>query len=265
MVTSLIVVVGQNSGNKVERAIIRAIDGNRFEDIPSSVQQMLIQIDPSLSRRDDRFHARKASSGRLGRKADLVIECGGSHLANPSLKSGGGNSVHQENIHDFVEFLRGLGVDELAIAELYRFHWGDGTLDGTGPVDQRIDAREIRARFPETIKAIGAVFDQHQIAIVSRALTGMGAGTPPSHLVYTDNEQLLGLIAVPMADVISFNSPEQSDGDLLIGRLLFQNYGRCLQGQDLVSKKTRNDVQFKWPTLAQDVQRISRDRHEQRN
>ncbi len=251
-------VVGQNSGNKVERALIRAIDGKRFGEISPSVQRMLISIDASLSSCDELFHARKASGAGLRRKADLVFECGANQFANPSVKSGAGNSVHQENIHEFVGFLKGLGVAEPAIVEVYRFHWGDGTLDGTGRVEQRINAREIRSKFPNTVRVIGEVFDEHQIAIVARALTGLASETAPSHLVYTDDETLSGLLAVPMPDVISFNSHKQSDADLLVGRLLFQNYGRCLQGQDLVSNKTRNDIQFKWPKLAEDLLEICR-------
>jgi len=259
------VVVGENSGNKVERAVIRAIDGKQLAEVPSQVQRLLVDIDPSIVGRAEVFHARKASGTQSDRKADLIIECGKRQIANPSVKSGSGNSVHQENIHEFVAFLRSLRVGESAIDHLYWFHWGDGTTDGTGPVDQRIDAREIRARYPETISTIGEVFDEHQVSIVTRALAGSAGGAAPSHLVYTNNEALSGILVVPMTSVIAFNSDAQSDSDLIVGSLLFQNYGRCLQGQDLVSNKTRNDVQFKWPSLAEDVREIYREIHEQGN
>lgn len=256
-------VVGQNSGNKVERALIRAIDGKQFAEVPTHVQRLLVDIDPSIVGRAEVLHARKASGTQSVRKADLIIECGERQIANPSVKSGSGNSVHQENIHEFVTFLRTLKVSESAIDHLYRFHWGDGTIDGTGSVDQRIGAREIRARYPETISTIGEVFDEHQVAIVTRAIAGSDGGAAPSHLVYTEDETLSEILVVPMASVIAFNSDAQSDSDLIVGSLLFQNYGRCLQGQDLVSNKTRNDVQFKWPSLAKDLREIYREINEQ--
>lgn len=258
-------VVGQNSGNKVERALIRAIDGKQFAEVPAQVQRLLVDIDPSIVGRAEVLHARKASGTQSVRKADLIIECGGRQIASPSVKSGRGNSVHQENIHEFVAFLRTLKVSQLAIDHLYRFHWGDGTTDGTGSVDQRIDAREIRARYPETISTIGEVFDEHQVSIVTRAIAGSGGGAAPSHLVYTEDETLSEIVVVPMASAIAFNSDAQSDSDLIVGSLLFQNYGRCLQGQDLVSNKTRNDVQFKWPSLPEDIREIYREIHEQGN
>lgn len=158
----------------MERALIRAIDGKQFAEVPAQVQRLLVDIDPSIVGRAEVLHARKASGTQSVRKADLIIECGGRQIASPSVKSGRGNSVHQENIHEFVAFLRTLKVSQLAIDHLYRFHWGDGTTDGTGSVDQRIDAREIRARYPETISTIGEVFDEHQVSIVTRAIAGSG-------------------------------------------------------------------------------------------
>ncbi len=262
MVAFFNMVVGQNSGNKIERELIRAVDGKRFGEIKPRVQQMLLEVDSSLGFSGATFHARKSTGAGINRKVDLIIKCGNDCIASPSVKSGSGNSVHQENIHDFVNFLRVLGVDEIGISELYKFHWGDGTTDGSGAVSQRIGSREIRNRFPDTIRVVGDIFDKHQNSIVTRALAGSQPNSSPSHLVYTENEDLSNLIIVPMAKVLEFHSRPQTDSDLIVGRLQFQNYGRCLQGQDLISDKTRNDVQFKWPTLAEDVQVIYRSANE---
>ena len=258
MIAFFNMVVGQNSGNKIERELMRAVDGKRFGEINPRVQQMLLEVDSSLTDNGVTFRARKSTGAGINRKVDVIFEHGNDRIASSSVKSGSGNSVHQENIHDFVKFLRDLGVEEPAISELYRFHWGDGTTDGSGAVNQRIGSREIRDKFPDTIRAVGEVFDVHQNLIVARALAGSQPNSSPSHLIYTENEKLSNLVIVPMAQVIEFNSRHQSDSDLTVGRLLFQNYGRCLQGQDLISNKTRNDVQFKWPTLAEDVQVIHR-------
>jgi hypothetical protein len=258
MVAFFDMTVGQNSGNKIEHVLIREVNGKRFGEINVRVQQMLLEVDSSVADGDAIFRAYKAGGSGINRKVDLIFEFGNERIASPSVKSGGGNSVHQENIHDFVNFLRDLGVDEATISELYWFHWGDGTTDGSGAVSQRISSREIRARFPDTIRVVGEMFDKHQKSIVARALAGSQQNSSPSHLLYTENEQLSNLTIIPMSEVIEFNSHPQTDSDLTVGRLQFQNYGRCLQGQDLISNKTRNDVQFKWPTLAADVRDIYR-------
>lgn len=255
-------VIGQNNGNKIERELINAVDGKRLSEMNPKVRQLLLEVDSSLTGSVVTFSASKANSAGSERKVDIIFEHGDECIANPSVKSGSGNSVHQESIHDFVDFLRDLGVGESEIAELYFFHWGDGTTDGTGDVSQRIGSREIRERFPDTIRTVGEIFDKHQRSIVTRALAGSQKNSSPSHLIYAEDERLSTLLIVPMAQVIEFNSEPQTDSDLIIGRLTFQNYGRCLQGQDLVSNKTRNDIQFKWPNLGEDVKTIFQLIHE---
>jgi hypothetical protein len=58
--------------------------------------------------------------------------------------------------------------------------------------------------------------------------------------------------------VLEFHNGLPADSPTIqIGHLNFQNYHRCLQGQDLTSNKTRNDVQFKWTNMIRDMAQLS--------
>ena len=48
------------------------------------------------------------------------------------------NSVHCESIEKFIRFLEVLGVSKNIINEILRFHYSDGTIDGTGKTRQSV-------------------------------------------------------------------------------------------------------------------------------
>ena len=54
------------------------------------------------------------------------------------MKQGKNNSVHQEKIHEFIEYLSNIKL--LSQAEknyIYNFHWCDGTYDNSGLLSDR--------------------------------------------------------------------------------------------------------------------------------
>ena len=48
------------------------------------------------------------------------------------------NSVHCESVEKFVKFLENLEIRKDIINEILRFHYSDGTVDGTGQIRQSV-------------------------------------------------------------------------------------------------------------------------------
>ena len=164
--------IGQNNGFRIETDIQKRIDGKGFSEIDFSMRNVLVSIDASI-RENDEFTALKKEGQGLAKKTDLFVFRNGRNFSNLSIKSGTGNSVHQENIFKFVEFLSTLNVNQHQIDSLLFFHWGDGTLDGTGDIRHRIGtASKIISRYPQKINEIRHLFKKNKTAIVKRALLG---------------------------------------------------------------------------------------------
>ncbi|MCF7930785.1 MAG: hypothetical protein K9L02_04705, partial [Acholeplasmataceae bacterium] len=81
------------------------------------------------------FEARQLSGQG---KPDLVITSNGIEKY-VSVKKGSGNSVHQEQLSLFENFMRRNGVPDSIISILKQFHYADGTINGSGTL--RIDSR----------------------------------------------------------------------------------------------------------------------------
>lgn len=86
------------------------------------------------------------SQGKPCQKPDVVIEIQ-QKKKNISVKMGQGNSVHQEDIGLFMSFLTTLDVSEETRLELLKFHFADGTVDGTGT--ERISGKEYKQKHKE--------------------------------------------------------------------------------------------------------------------
>ena len=247
---------GENSGFRIEVDIRTEINRKRFGEITSPIRDVISKIDPKVEK-SDVFTAVKKEGAGLAKKTDLFVYKNESKFCNLSVKSGSGNSVHQENIYEFVKFLEKSGAPQEQIHALLFYHWGDGTIDGTGPIDKRLNGAKIKQQYPETIANLQILFNDYKHGIVCRALLGKVDGTEPDHLLYFENRSDQDLQIAPMKSVIDFhcNIPKAAR-DLKVGNLNFQNWNRCLSGQETYTNKTRNDVQFKWGNIHKDIEVI---------
>lgn len=75
-----------------------------------------------------------------------------------SIKKGIKNSVHAEDIHTFVRFLKQNGMSDSIITKLSYYHYGDGTIDGTG--SKRVSSEEYKKGHSSDIEEINAFFSQ---------------------------------------------------------------------------------------------------------
>jgi hypothetical protein len=249
--------LGQNNGNAIEREVIRRTNGMKINELDPEMKHFIISVGVTSEKHTGPVGVRKSTGSRSAKKSDLEILINEKVLSRVSVKSGSGNSVHQESIYDFVQFLEAHGASRTELDSLLLFHWGDGTLDGSGRISDRLSASKIRATYPEAIVVVDSLFTRLTPEIAHRALAGNDRATEPGYISYFPDITLKDGVHVQMKDAIGFHSRIQnSHDDLKIGNLNFQAYQRCLQGQDTYSSKTRNDIQVKWSNLVEDLKVI---------
>lgn len=256
-------VIGQNKGFSVERKIKASIDNKRFNEIDPTFRSILIKINNKISS-DAIFTVGKASVSQIGlfKKTDIYILMNDQYFSNLSIKKGKSNSVHQENIYSFCEFMGSIGANLFEIDAIKKYHWGDGSLDGSiGKTDisKRKCYGPLKVAFAKEINIINSTFTKFNEKILRRVFLGGLSKNVPDFLIYTQNENLNQVKIMSMEDVINFHKSnfDTREKYVTLGNLTFQNWNRCCSGQDLKpnANKHRNDIQFKW-NLINDINHI---------
>ena len=152
------------SGFNNEDRIIEALNGKTFELLTPNLQAL---IKNSFFDYNGLITATKQAGQN---KSDLKISIGNeSHTY--SIKKGTGNSIHQEQIEPFLEFLaQNYDIDEDMKNNLRLFIWGDGTLDGTGKISDRLSALQFKKQYPQVIETIQNFFNSIKKPLIKRFL-----------------------------------------------------------------------------------------------
>ncbi|MDA9748194.1 hypothetical protein N9V18_03590 [bacterium] len=255
--------MSSNNGFLIENKLKELINNKKFFNMDPVVKNILkLKLD-NISN-DKIFSCEKNEGKGLSKKTDLEISVEGEVVCRLSIKSGTGNSIHQENIYSFVEFLESFGAPKNQIDALLFFHWGDTSYDGSISKDNtqlRMSSREIITRYPRIIETIRQLFNQQSEPILNRVFRGSNTSSKPDILVYTNNYLLHEIIFSPIVDIIKHQKKiNVSQKNVQLGNLTFQNWNRCLKGQELTSNKHRNDIQFKYSKLYEDLLKINNEK-----
>lgn len=189
-------------------------------------------------------------------KPDIYFEIN-NERKNISIKSGRSDSMHFESLKSFILFLRGLGVSKETQKTIILFHFGDGTLDGTGA--NRLNFEKIIAEYSEHIRK--ANNEINSPLIVLEALNRFVFNGIEARKVYTDyiyfGDEDYGVLC-SKEKLINFvlSKKYYHIKTLHFGPLTVQPYLRD------VERKSRNTykryiVQIKWHYLLSDMQRIN--------
>lgn len=148
--------MGDNtSGFENEDELIEYLNSKKIKDLNSNMKDFIFFIFGNI----DEENIIQATSGKSGQKPDMIITIN-NVIKRISIKKGTGNSVHQEKVDVFVEFLESINISNETINKLLKFHWGDGTSDGTG--SQRISSSDYKQQFPEEIEMINKEFNKEK-------------------------------------------------------------------------------------------------------
>lgn len=249
--------MGSNtSGFQNETDLISSLSNNTFEQLNDNLKKFISFLFPQVNKNDKI----KCYSGMAGQKPDIIIEINGKKK-NVSIKKGSGNSVHQEDIKLFMDFLTTLDVSEEAKIELLKYHWADGTTDGTGKI--RISGTEYKIKHQKDINLINSELNKKGplTKLITRVLfKGKSENFAEADVVYygtinkghwATKEEIIKYILNNKFDINSIH----------FGPLTYQIWNRCLNFNPNTENR-RNIMQVKWGSLEKDLLNIEKERVE---
>ena len=235
--------MGNNSaGNKNEDIIRDAINERKIFELNDNLREFIKFIHPSI-KNDDVIKCRKIAGQK---KCDLAITIDNIET-RVSVKSGGGNSVHQEKVEEFIYFLdEKYKIDDSTANDIRFFIWGDKTLDGIGDEEDRLSGEELRERYPSKIQRIKNFFEKNKKDLIERFLLTGASGDLIDVIYHGDKNK--GVWATreefePRVLVTNTNSKVV----IPVGQLSFQAWNRAISGSN--SEDNRGQIQLKWGGL----------------
>lgn len=235
------------SGFDNENQLIEALNNKQFTQLNDNLQNL---IKSSFTNYNGTINCTKQAGTN---KSDLKITIGNeSHTY--SIKKGTGNSIHQEPIEPFLDFLEEeYDISDETKNNLRLFIWGDETLDGTGSVSDRLSAPQFKRKYPTVLDNIQQFFDTIKEPLIRRFLIeGVKSNSSAEFIYYGTCENG---ICCESASVLSWVSNNSSNGAISVGKLTFQAWNRNINGGDR-SEHKRGVVQLKWGSIEDDLRII---------
>lgn len=248
--------MGNNSsGFRNEDEIIECLNDKKVSELNSNLKEFINFLFPNVN---EGLRIR-ASSGKRGQKPDMIIDID-NEIKKVSIKKGSGNSVHQENVDVFIKFLSSINIPNDIINELLRFHWGDGTCDGTGTI--RMSGKDYIREFANEIEKINEKFNQKDNLkhFINRfIIQGKSKEYDEIDSIYYGNackghwanrKEIMDYI---INDKFKVNS-------IHFGPLTYQTWNRCVNFNPKTENR-RKVMQIKWASLFSDLVAIERSRN----
>lgn len=240
----------KNNGIKNENKIVNEINNKKINDMNPNMRSFMKELFGNI----DEKITFKASLFTRTSKPDIFITYK-NRMKFISIKSGKTDSLHFENIKEFVLFLRELGVSQETQKTILLFHYGDGTMTGKGETrklyeDLIVEMKERIKKANEelnTSKIITEVFYRAAIRgneYRSNAVDYFYYGDD-KYGIYVSKEELLSFIL--RKKHFAFNT-------IHIGPMTIQPYLRDVERKSRNTFK-RDFVQIKWHYFLTDMQK----------
>lgn len=193
----------------------------------------------------------KCWRNHLPQKSDIIIKIR-NIIKGVSIKKGMKNSVHVDSISEFIHFLIDNGVERDIIIKFLKYHYADGTTNGSGTL--RLSADEYKKQHQIDIDKINEVFNNDDLlkkAVNRFVVRGNNSSYDINALVYGEVDNFLFLMPDEIIDII-LSKKDLYSSAVHFGPLICQPKSRCLNRNPLY-EKDRFCVQIKWYSLNDDI------------
>jgi len=235
------------TGFENENDFIEQLNNKSFKELNDNLKRLILKVNSGIEPKV--IFANKIAGID---KADISIKLDDKEYL-VSLKKGSGNSVHQEPIENFINYLKNnFENNEVVFNNLRHFIWGDKSLDGSGKIENRIGAPQYKKEYPEKVFSIQNYFDIYSKELLERfILTGAVSKSKAEYLIYGDvnNCEIVSKENLMKFAITSIKHP------ISIGCLTFQAWNRNING-GIKSEKKRGQIQLKWGSLKDDIKKI---------
>lgn len=267
-------ITGNNShGFDNEILIVDALNNKRFINLNPHLKKFVKTIGKDYNvtiSNNTLIESRKAdkeidpnTNKKINAKPDLYITLNKTHTFGISTKMGSGNSVHQEKVESFIEWINvnnNILIDDPSIFDDLRLLiWGDGTLNGTAPIQRdeqglvigRYSTKEFKLLYPDKWQKIQLFLTKNKTELIKRALF-FGKTNKEVHYIYHGTHTQGTWISQKELLKLNIKHP-LNNSTFNIGRMSFQIYNADKKGTSAGAKK-RGEIQFKYGNLAKDLE-----------
>ena len=185
------------------------------------------------------------------KKYDLIININ-NIIKKLSIKKGINNSVHVEGISSFIHFLIDSGISKENIIEYLKYHYADGTINGTGI--NRISSDEYKINNQDKIDKLNIALNTNYIlkrAIKRFVLQGKNSNECIDAIIYGTVDDFLFITKEEIEAIILSKQNIYSTG-VHFSNLYCQPMTRNLNNNPKYDKK-RFCVQIKWYSIFDDI------------
>jgi len=232
-----------------EKRICSYLHNKTLERLNPNMKKLILFLFPKIKKSDIIKCNREGGI----HKSDIIISVG-ELKKRISVKEGSGNSVHQEPLEEFIDFLEeNFRISEKFKDDLRFFIWGDYTLNGSGDKKSRMSSYEIKKKFPKLVGRIREFMEAHKKQLIKRfVIMGAKSDKKPDLIYYGDVN--LGYWA-ESKDALELLSSHKSKSAIPVGKLTFQAWNRAIK-KDNHSEHKRGVIQLKWPTIKPDLKSL---------
>lgn len=240
-----------NNGIKTEEEIIKYINNKTYLEKMNDNMKKFISGIFDFDLKNTKIKAYKYVENY---KPDIIVTANGISKYI-SIKTGENNSVHQEHIYSFVNFLKCNYLNENDQKSLLLFHFNDGTTNGSGKT--RHNANDFLVSEQEKIQKINEYFNKDEfakIAIERILFKGEYFHLPLVDYIYYGN--IYEGYWAKREEIIDYLiSKKFYSGTIHISKLYYQSLHRNLK-YDKYREYRRYYVQFKWYSIKEDLKYI---------
>lgn len=184
-------------------------------------------------------------------KSDIYIKINGV-IKGISIKKGIKNSVHIEKIEEFIKFLENNHIPKEIINEVLKYHYADGTINGTG--EKRLSTAQYKEKNQDKLDLINQYFSKKNIvrkAIDRFVLVGNNSQASIDAIIYGVIDDFIWITKDEIVDIIIRHKDIKRTG-VSFGPLFYQPMNRCLNYNPKY-EYAKNYIQIKWYHLSDDI------------
>ena len=245
----------KNHGIRNEYLFVQNINNKKFRNLNFLLQDLVKYLFPEVEKND----VLKCYKNVEYEKGDICIKLNG-NVKYVSIKMGHGNSVHGEKLEKFSKFLLNLNVPQDIINQILKYHYADGTLDGSGKV--RISSQEYKEKSKNSIETINKFLNSEYI--IKEAIKRFIIKGTQWHLnnidvlVYGTYDNFLFVTVDEIYEYILSKSNNPSSA-IHFSILTYQPESRVLN-YDSMHEYQRHSIQIKWYNLEDNIIEILNNR-----
>ncbi len=243
----------KNIGRLKEDEFVEALNNKRAGELSHNMKHILREMF-GFFKEDDIV---KCALVDHYQKPDFYIEFKG-EKKYVSLKSGSSTTVAQEGLKQFLAFLREWNLSEEGQKTFLYYHFGDGTLDGSG--NKRLDYFELVRRLQTRIVALNKELNANKEfvkAVIERCLfKGTWEGNIEADYIYHGDVNY-GVVCskAQILKHVDKRTWEYMD-NLHIGPIQFRPHARYINDR-IKKEEYRWKVDFWWAKLSADLEYIA--------